>query len=127
MLRNRSRSSAALACAFSISPILRPRPFAAQPRWVSRICPTFMRDGTPSGLRTISTVVPSAICGMSSTGVIFEITPLLPPRHLVAGLEAALDGEVDLDHLLHARRQFVAVGQLFLLFLKSLVEQQFGL
>ena len=28
---------------------------AAQPRWVSRIWPTFMRLGTPSGLRTMST------------------------------------------------------------------------
>ena len=28
---------------------------AARPRWVSRICPTFMRLGTPSGLSTMST------------------------------------------------------------------------
>jgi hypothetical protein len=35
--------------------------------------------------------------------------------HLVAGLQAALHGQVDLDHLLHARRQFVALGQLLLL------------
>ena len=30
------------------------------PRWVSRICPTFMREGTPSGLRIASTGVPSS-------------------------------------------------------------------
>jgi hypothetical protein len=46
--------------------------------WVSRIWPTFMRDGTPSGFRTRSTAVPSARKGMSSTGTTFEITPLLP-------------------------------------------------
>src|SRR5258708_162002 len=57
-----------------------PMPFAAQPRCVSRIGPTFMREGTPSGLRTMSTGVPSAMNGMSSTGTIFEITPLLPWR-----------------------------------------------
>ncbi len=57
-----------------------PRPFAAQPRWVSRIWPTFIRDGTPSGFSTMSTGVPSAMYGMSSTGVILETTPLLPWR-----------------------------------------------
>jgi hypothetical protein len=40
---------------------------AAQPRCVSRICPTFMRDGTPSGLSMISTGVPSGRNGMSSS------------------------------------------------------------
>src|SRR6266446_2749893 len=74
------RTSTAFALAFSISPIFSPSPFAAQPRWVSRICPTFMREGTPSGLSTMSTGVPSAMQGMSSTGTIFEITPLLPLR-----------------------------------------------
>ena len=37
-----------------------PRCFAAHPRWVSRICPMFIREGTPSGFRTMSTGVPSA-------------------------------------------------------------------
>jgi hypothetical protein len=48
--------------------------------------------------------VPSAMYGMSSTGTTFETTPLLPwrPGHLVARLQAALDGQVDLDHLEHA-------------------------
>ena len=36
--------------------------------------------GTPSGLRTTSTGVPSSRNGMSSSGTIFAITPLLPWR-----------------------------------------------
>ena len=63
-----------------ISPIFRPKPFAAQPKCVSSTWPTFMRDGTPSGFSTMSTGVPSAMYGMSSTGTIVEITPLLPWR-----------------------------------------------
>ena len=42
--------------------------------------------------------------------------------HLVAGLQAALDRNVDLDHLLHTGRQFVARGKLFLLLLEHRVE-----
>ena len=53
---------------------------AAQPRWVSRIWPTFIRLGTPSGFRRISTAVPSARNGMSSSGRILAMTPLLPWR-----------------------------------------------
>ncbi len=51
---------------------------ASQPRWISRTCPGFIRDGTPSGLRMMSTGVPSSRNGMSSIGRIFEMTPLLP-------------------------------------------------
>ena len=40
----------------------------------------FMRLGTPSGFRITSTAEPSSRNGMSSTGTIFEITPLLPWR-----------------------------------------------
>ena len=40
----------------------------------------FMRLGTPSGLRMKSTGRPSSRYGMSSSGTIFEITPLLPWR-----------------------------------------------
>ena len=40
----------------------------------------FIRLGTPSGLRITSTGVPSSRNGMSSSGTIFEITPLLPWR-----------------------------------------------
>jgi hypothetical protein len=53
---------------------------AAQPRWVSRICPMFIRLGTPSGFSTTSTGRPSSRNGMSSSGTIFAITPLLPWR-----------------------------------------------
>ena len=45
---------------------------------INTICPTFIRDGTPSGLRQKSTGVPSARNGMSSIGTTREITPLLP-------------------------------------------------
>ncbi len=40
----------------------------------------FIRLGTPSGLSTMSTGVPSGRYGMSSTGRILAITPLLPWR-----------------------------------------------
>ena len=42
--------------------------------------------------------------------------------HLVAGLQAALDGQVDLDHLQHARRQLVALRELLALLLEGQVE-----
>ena len=38
----------------------------------------FIREGTPNGLSIISTGVPSGKNGISSTGKILEITPLLP-------------------------------------------------
>ena len=44
----------------SISSTRQPMLRAPQPRWVSRIWPTFMREGTPSGLRTMSTGRPSS-------------------------------------------------------------------
>ena len=44
------------------------------------IWPMFIRLGTPSGLRITSTGVPSSRWGMSASGTIFEITPLLPWR-----------------------------------------------
>ena len=59
---------------------LKPRALAATPRWVSSTWPTFMRDGTPSGLRQISTGVPSSRKGMSSSGTMVATTPLLPWR-----------------------------------------------
>ena len=42
--------------------------------------------------------------------------------HLVAGLQAALDGQVDLDHLEHARGQLVALRELLALFFEREVE-----
>ncbi|MNL33126.1 hypothetical protein D3C87_1550200 [compost metagenome] len=61
-------------------PICFPRLCAAQPKCTSRICPMFIREGTPSGFRTMSTGEPSARYGMSSTGNTLETTPLLPWR-----------------------------------------------
>ena len=58
----------------------KPRTCAAQPRCVSRIWPTFMRLGTPSGLSRTSTGVPSSMKGMSSSGTMRAMTPLLPWR-----------------------------------------------
>src|SRR6188474_2095229 len=51
-----------------------------QPRWVSRIWPTFIRLGTPSGLSTMSTGRPSGRNGMSSSGTMRATMPLLPCR-----------------------------------------------
>ena len=77
---------------------------AAMPRCVSRICPTFMRDGTPSGFRTMSTGVPSSRYGMSSSGADLADHTLVAVAagHLVADGEVPLGGDVDLDHLEHA-------------------------
>jgi hypothetical protein len=47
--------------------------------------------------------------------------------HLVAGLQATLDGQVDLDHLLDARGQLVALGELLLLGFEGQVEVLAGL
>src|SRR5260370_684854 len=57
-----------------------PLAWSAQPRCVSRIWPMFIRLGTPSGLRMMSTGVPSGRNGMSSAGRILAMTPLLPWR-----------------------------------------------
>jgi hypothetical protein len=40
--------------------------------------------------------------------------------HLVADLQLALDGDVDLDHLDDARRQLVALGELGSIFSRRL-------
>ena len=63
------------------SPSLELQPQRAQyPRWASSTWPTFIRLGTPNGLRMMSTGVPSVRYGMSSIGRILEMTPLLPWR-----------------------------------------------
>ena len=86
---------------------------AAQPRWVSRIWPTFMRLGTPSGLSTISTGVPSSRNGMSSIGqdAADDALVAVAAGHLVADREVAPRRDVDLDHLEHAGRQLVAARE----------------
>ncbi len=53
---------------------------AIQPRYISRIWPTFIREGTPRGLRIISTEVPSSKKGISSSLRTLAITPLFPCR-----------------------------------------------
>ena len=59
-----------------------------------------MREGTPSGLSTISTGVPFSSNGMSSTGTIIEMTLVaVTTGHLVAGLQACASPPVDLDIL----------------------------
>ncbi len=50
----------------------------------------FIRLGTPSGLRTMSTGVPSGMNGMSSAGRILAITPLLPWRPAILSPTATL-------------------------------------
>ena len=49
----------------------------------------------------------------------------MPPGHLVAGLDAALDREIYLDHLQHAGRQIIARGQFGALFFKAAVKLLF--
>ena len=70
-----------------------------------------MRDGTPSGLRMMSTAVPSAMNGMSSIGRILEMTPLLPwrPASLSPTLILRFWADVDPDQLVDARRELVAL------------------
>ena len=53
---------------------------AIQPRCSSSTWPRFIREGTPSGLSMMSTGVPSARNGMSSSGRMREMQPLLPWR-----------------------------------------------
>src|SRR3546814_3936723 len=40
----------------------------------------FIRLGTPSGLSTMSTVSPLAMCGMSCTGTVVEVQPFPEAR-----------------------------------------------
>ena len=60
--------------------IFHPFSLATIPKWTSKICPKFIREGTPNGFNKISIGVPSGINGISSTGKILETTPLFPWR-----------------------------------------------
>ena len=88
-------------------------PLAAQPRWVSRICPTFIRLGTPSGLSTMST----ARAVLEERHVLHRqdlgdhALVAVAAGHLVADGQLALDRHVDLHELDHAGRQVVALLQ----------------
>ena len=93
---------------------LKPSALAATPRWVSSTWPTFIREGTPSGLRQMSTGVPSSRKGMSSSGTMVATTPLLPwrPAILSPTRELALGGDEDLDLLDDAGIDLVAALEL---------------
>ena len=59
---------------------LNERSWAASPKCVSSTWPRFILDGTPIGFKIMSNGVPSSENGISSTGNICDITPLLPCR-----------------------------------------------
>ena len=84
----------------------------------------FMRDGTPSGFSTMSTGRPSAVVRhvLDRHDHRHHALVAVAAGHLVARLDAALHGQVHLDHLQHARREVVARGDLGLLVLEALVE-----
>src|SRR5688572_17378720 len=67
-----------------------------------------MRDGTPSGLSTISTGVPSGRYGMPSSGRMRAMTPLLPWRPAILSPTDSL--------------RFVAAADLLLLLLEQLAD-----
>ena len=71
----------------------------------------FIRLGTPKGDRITSTGVPSSMNGMSSSGTIFEITPLLPwrPASLSPSEILRFFATKTPDLLVYARLQLVAV------------------
>ena len=72
-----------------------------------------MRLGTPSGLSTMST----GRTVLQVRHVLFrkdagdDALVAVTAGHLVADLQLALDGDVDLHHLDHARRKLVALGE----------------
>ena len=118
------RTSAAFACAFSMSSILRPRPFAAQPRCdfedladvhPRRHAERIQHDVDRRAVRHVRHV-------LDRHDLRHDALVAVTAGHLVARLQAALDRDVHLDHLLHARRQLVALRQLLLLLLEHLVE-----
>ena len=90
---NRLRVCAAIHAAVAPGPCRTFADLTTQPAMLAEMGfenrPT-MRLGTPSGFKTTSTGVPSARYGISSIGVMREITPLLPwRRHLVPGWSLA--------------------------------------
>ena len=70
----------------------------------------FIRLGTPSGFKMMSTAVPSARNGMSSIGQDLGDDALVAVAagELVALVDLALLRDVDAHELVHARRQVVA-------------------
>ncbi len=80
---------------------LKPSALAATPRWVSSTWPTFMREGTPSGLR--HDIDGRAV--REERHVFFrarsgdDALVAVAAGHLVTDRELALGGDVDLDLL----------------------------
>ena len=76
-----------------------PSSLAAQPKCVSNTCPTFMREGTPSGFKTMSTGVPS----VEERHVFFgddlgdDTFVTVASGHFVTDRELALGGDVNFD------------------------------
>ena len=92
---------------------LPPSSRAAQPRWVSRIWPTFMRRRHAERIqhdvdRRAVGEVRHVLLGQDARE---HALVAVAAGHLVADLELALDGDEDLDHLDDARRQLVAALQ----------------
>ena len=98
----------------SISAICLPRPRAAQPRWVSKIWPTFMRARHAE--RVEHDVDRGAV--LEERHVLLrqdaadDALVAVAAGHLVARLQLALHRDEHLDHLEHARRQLVAALEL---------------
>jgi hypothetical protein len=112
------------ACCCSMSPMRWPMPLPAQPRCTSSTWPTFIREGTPSGLSTMSHRRAVGHVGhvLDRDDLGHHALVAVAAGHLVARLQAALDGQVDLDHLQHAGGQLVALRQLLALLFEGEVE-----
>ena len=107
--------------------MLCPSPRAAQPMCVSRIWPTFMRLGTPSGFSTRSTwrAVRQERHVLVGHHLGNHALVAVTAGHLVTRLQLALHRDIDLDHLHHARRQIVAAADLFHLVLEPAIQRAF--
>jgi hypothetical protein len=84
----------------------------------------FMREGTPRGFKTMSTGERrrkrACLLGQDARD---DALVAVAAGHLVAHVELAFDGHVDLDHLDHARGQVVALGDLGPLLLVDIVDE----
>ena len=114
-----------MRCSLIMALILSPSPLAAIPRWVSRICPTFIREGTPKrvehDIHRLPVLVVRHILNRHDDRDNTLVT--VPASHLVSRLDAALDRQVNLDDLEYARGQVIAALQLALLVLEPVLQQ----
>src|SRR5437773_5022863 len=113
--RNQRRSASAFTSLLSRRLRLLPSSLAAQPRCVSKIWPTFIREGTPSGLNDLDR---SAVRHVRHVFLRHDAgdDTFVPVAsgHLVAYRKLALHGDVHLDQLDDARRQLIAFLELVL-------------